>query len=98
MTSRYSLIKKVGAGSRSQLFAGEAFIILETTLGWHRSNELRLQSVGVKTGGGSNGCNGSIHFHHESPYHITLSLLSRVVNGLPWSRRAPIQVPILPIL
>ena len=33
MMSKYSLIKKVGAGSRSQLFAGEALIILETSSG-----------------------------------------------------------------
>ena len=51
MTSRHSLIKKVGTGSRSQLFEGEALMILETSSGRQMSNEFRLQSVGVKTGG-----------------------------------------------
>ena len=52
MTSRHSLIEKVGAGSKSQLFAGEALMILETSSGWQMQNEFRLQSVGLRTGGG----------------------------------------------
>ena len=51
MTSRHSLIKKVGTGSRSQLFEGEALMILETSSGRQMSNEFRSQSAGVKTGG-----------------------------------------------
>jgi len=52
MTSRHSLIKKVGTGSRSQLFEGEALMILEMSSERQMSNEFRSQSAGVKTGGG----------------------------------------------
>ena len=45
MTSRHSLIKKVGTGSRSQLFEGEALMILEMSSGRQMSNEFRFSQL-----------------------------------------------------
>ena len=52
-TSRHSLTRNVGAGSRSQLLAAEALMILDTSSGRQMSNASRLLSVRVKTGGGA---------------------------------------------
>ena len=52
-TSRHSLTRNVGAGSRSELLAAEALMILDISSGREMSNESRLQSVRVKTGGGA---------------------------------------------
>ena len=43
----------MGAGSRSQLLAAEALMILDMSSGRQISNESRLLSVRVKTGGGA---------------------------------------------
>ena len=52
-TSRPSLTRNVGAGSRSQLLAAEALMILDISSGRQISEESRLLSVRVKVGGGA---------------------------------------------
>ena len=47
------MTRNVGAGSRSQLLAAEALMILDISSGRQISNESRLLSVRVKTGGGA---------------------------------------------
>ena len=51
--SRHFLTRNVGVGSRSQLLAAEALMILDISSGRQMSNESRLLSVGVKVGGGA---------------------------------------------
>ena len=47
------MTRNVGAGSRSQLLAAEALMILDISSGRQISNESRLLSVRVKVGGGA---------------------------------------------
>ena len=49
--SRNSLIRKVGTGSKSQLFAAELPITFRTIFCKHSVNVVNEQVVGVKTGG-----------------------------------------------